>query len=255
MHITESSGRATAGRVERLFVKPAHGAQMRALAPGEALQCIEGLGIAGDVHANRLSPRQVLVTLRCELDALSLGAGALHENLVIALASPAAFRPGAALVTARGVEIWLTMYCEPCQRIAAVAPDLAAMVQRRGILGRIVAGGAIVAGDMLELIPGRHRALPASTLQMFLDVVAAIPAGQVARYRDVTTAMGVADSFVRAIPGYIRRNAAAGLACHRIVDAKGRLPGLVPCQQQLLEGEGVQVNAGAVDLERVLWRG
>lgn len=255
MKISGSAEQVTSGRVERLFIKPAHGAQPLALMPGEALRCSAGLGIAGDVHANRLSPRQVLVTLRSELDALSLPAGALHENLAIALAVPAAFRPGAALVTARGVEIWLTKYCEPCQRIAAVAPDLGAMIHRRGILGRIVVGGDIVAGDTLELIPGRHAALPESTLQMFLDTVAAIPAGRVATYRDVTTAMGVADSFVRAIPGYIRRNAAAGLPSHRIVDAKGRLPELVQGQQVLLEGEGVSVRAGAVDLARYLWRG
>lgn len=243
-----------AGYVEKLFVKAAPGAPVTALAHGTAMRCSAGFGIEGDVHANRLSPRQVLITARCELDALSLDAGVLHENLVVSLPSAASLRPGLALVTERGVVIWLTMYCEPCQRIAVVAPDLRALIHRRGVLGRVVEGGEIVAGDGIELVPDRYPALPESMLLRFFEVVASIPQGRVARYRDVTIAMGAADSFVRAIPGYIRRNAGAGLPTHRIVDVKGRLPGIVQCQANRLEEEGVRVRFDAVDLNQYLWR-
>ena len=257
MTMTGSARRAMAGHVEKLFVKPVHGAPVLALAEGEAMRCSAGLGIEGDVHANRLSPRQVLITVRSELDALAIDAGALHENVVLAVASASvgALRPGAALLTDRGVEIWLTMYCEPCRRIAAVASDLTALIHRRGVLGRIVVGGEIVAGDAIALIPGRHVALPESPLRRFQDVVASIPQGRVLRYRDVTMAMGVADSFVRAIPGYIRRTAGTELPTHRIVDVKGRLPAIVEWQAKKLEDEGVRVRVDVVDLNHYLWRG
>lgn len=245
--------------VEKLYVKAARGELARALAPGEAMRCSAGLGIDGDVHANRLSPRQVLVTSRAELDALSIEAGALFENIVVSLESDAAFKPGAALVTQRGVEIWLTMYCEPCQRIAGVGPGLGAMVNRRGILGRIVGGGQIAAGDSVRLIAQRYPALPEPVLARYLQAVASIPQGRVARYLDVTIAMGVDQSFVRAIPGYIKRSAGQHVPSHRIVDARGRLPAIVPGQAERLEREGVRVQPGAerdtVDLERYLWRG
>ena len=245
--------------VEKLYVKEARGGLPLALAPGEVMRCSAGLGIEGDVHANRLSPRQVLITLRSELDALSIEAGALYENIVVSLAHDAAFKPGAALVTQRGVEIMLTMYCEPCQRIAAVGPSLGTMINRRGILGRIVQGGQIVVGDSIELIAARYRALPESVLARFLEAVASIPQGRVARYLDVTIAMGVDQSFVRAIPGYIKRNAGQPVPTHRIVDAKGRLPAIVDGQGVRLEQEGVRVQLGSdrdwVDLECYLWRG
>jgi alkylated DNA nucleotide flippase Atl1 len=250
---------SSTGRVEQLFVKPARGKSV--VAPAHAaLYCTAGLGIAGDVHANRLSPRQILITLDTELDALSVPPGALHENIVISLAQAGPFVPGAALVTAGGVEIRLTMYCEPCQRVAHLAPSLRALIHRRGILGTIVRGGAIVAGDALRVTAQRYPALPVSNAQLFMDVMAAIPRGRVLRYADVAIAMGVADSVVRALPGYIRRHGNAGLPLHRIVNAKGQLPALVPDQAALLEEEGIALrhagdNAFVADLARCLWTG
>ncbi len=45
------------GTVEKLYLKPR--AELEA---GSVMSCIAGLGISGEKHANRLSPRQVLVT-------------------------------------------------------------------------------------------------------------------------------------------------------------------------------------------------
>jgi alkylated DNA nucleotide flippase Atl1 len=251
------------GSVAALFVKVRHGNDTAELAPGDALACVAGLGVDGDVHANRLSPRQILVTLQSELNALSISPGALHENMVISGAPQAYFRPGAALVTSGGVEIRLTMYCEPCKRIQGLVPDLAALLERRGVLGRIVAGGEIRSGDTIELIPDRYAALPESVEQKFLDFIPTIPAGRVVRFGDVTTAMGVADSFVRAVPGYIRRSMGRKLPLHRVVNARGELPNIVPDQAAMLAAEGVSIACShapasgvpKVDLQQYLWRG
>jgi alkylated DNA nucleotide flippase Atl1 len=237
------------GRVEALFIR--HGRERAQVA---AVACTAGLGIEGDAHANRISPRQILVTLRSELDALDIAPGALFENMVIVGVPARDLAPGAALVTAQGVEIRLTMYCEPCQRIADVVPSLAAMLERRGVLGVIVKGGAIAQGDEVALVPGRYAPLPESVKERFGDAVRSIPAGRVARYRDIAIAMGVADSFVRAIPGYIRRHAGDGLPLHRIVGVKGNLPLIVFDQAARLKEDGIEVALDAVDLDRYLWR-
>ena len=228
-------------------------ARHQPMAEQNTITLTAGVGIAGDIHAHRLSPRQVLVTLAAQLDALKVAPGALYENLVIADAAPEDFRPGSAIVSG-DIEIRLTMYCEPCKRIAPAVGNLAAVVERRGILGVVVHGGTLRTGDAVALLPGRYAPLPESVQQKFCDFVATIPAGRVVRYRDVTMAIGVDDSFVRALPGYIKRNLDAGLPLHRIVTGRGQLLAALPQQASLLAAEGVPSN-GVVDLDRFLWHG
>lgn len=252
-----------AGRVERLFRKERRGEEMVELADGEEFECIPGFGIQGDVHAHRLSPRQILITLQSELEDLKIEPGALFENLVISTASPEAFRPGTAITTDKGVHIDLTMFCEPCQRILPVSRDLGAMIGRRGVLGYFRRGGTIAQGDGIILHANHHAALPESPYQKFLDFVPMIPSGKVVRYQDLAIAMGVANSFVRALPGYIKRSAATGIPLHRIVNSRGGLLACLPLQATRLSQEGVRVEqqpglrdgCAWVRLENYLWQG
>lgn len=238
-------------KVEQLYLKTRRGAPMQA---ADALTLVAGVGIDGDLNAHRLSPRQMLVTVASELEALALPAGVLRENLVISTDAPENVKPGAALVGAGGLEIRLTMYCEPCKQLLPLVPDLAGMIGRRGVLGVIVGGGRLQRYQALELIPGRHPALPESPYQKFLDFIPTIPRGKVVRYADVAMAIGTDHSFVRAIPGYIKRSLGAALPLHRIVSARGHLLATVPDQARRLAAEGVPAN-GAVDLDAFLWRG
>lgn len=235
---------------DHLFIKRQHG---RPLAGADTLTLVAGLGIDGDVNAHRLSPRQILVTLASELEALALPAGALRENLVITAAA-AHFQPGAALTGADGLEIRLTMYCEPCKQLLPLVDSLAAMIGRRGILGVVVGGGRLRRGQRLDLVPERYRALPESARQRFAEFVATIPRGRVVRYSDVALAIGADQSFVRALPGYIKRALDDGLPLHRIVSARGRLLPTLPRQAAQLLAEGVP-SSGAVDLNHFLWQG
>lgn len=248
--------------MERLYLKPVRGKPAIAVASGATLRCEAGVGIHGDAHAHRLSPRQVLVTLASELRDLRIAPGALGENIVIACDRPELFRPGSAIVAASGVAIRLTMFCEPCKRIAYLANNLSALLQRRGVLGVIEAGGELREGDALTLIGGRYQPLPESPYQKFLDFLPTIPAGRVLRYADVALAIGAADGFVRAIPGYLRRSTDPLLPRHRIVNARGELLRVVPDQAAKLRAEGVIVSgdinpdnarAPSVDLARYLW--
>ncbi|SEO17247.1 Alkylated DNA nucleotide flippase Atl1, participates in nucleotide excision repair, Ada-like DNA-binding domain [Duganella sp. CF517] len=224
------------------------------MAAVDSLTLVAGLGIADDINAHRLSPRQILVTAASELAALALPPGALRENLVIRTDRSGDFQPGAALTTAGGIEIRLTMHCEPCKLLLPLVGDLAGMIGRRGILGVVVAGGPLRRGDALELVPGRYPALAESVYQKFLDFVPTIPRGRVVRYSDVALAIGADNSFVRAIPGYIKRSLATGLPLHRIVSARGQLLATVAGQADRLAAEGVP-SAGAVDLDAYLWHG
>jgi alkylated DNA nucleotide flippase Atl1 len=244
-------------RIVSLYRQPAPGAPRIALAPGEALRCAAGLGIDGDVHAHRMSPRQVLVTLASELQALDIAPGALGENLVVACDRPDLLRPGAALLSATGVEIRLTMFCEPCQRIAHLGQRLSRLLQRRGVLGVVASGGQLRTGDVLQLIGGRYHPMAESAYQRFVDFMPAVPAGRVVRYIDITTAIGAADTSVRALPGYIKRSLALGLPLHRIVNARGELLSFIPQQGARLHAEGVidRSDAATVDLRRYLWQG
>lgn len=238
-------------KVEQLFVKARHA---QAMVAADALTLVAALGIDGDVNAHRLSPRQVLVMLASELDALRLPPGALRENIVIATDTPQHFTPGGALAGANGVEIRLTMYCEPCKQIQPLVGNLASVIGRRGILGTVVGGGLLRRGDTLDLVPDRYPALAESAYQKFLDFVPTIPPGRVVRYTDVALAIGADNSFVRAIPGYIKRSAMAGLPLHRIVTARGQLLATVPDQAARLMAEGVP-SAEGVELPAFLWQG
>lgn len=238
-------------KAEHLFVKTRHGTPMEKT---DTLTLVAGLGIMDDINAHRLSPRQILVTAASELDALALPPGALRENLVISHDAPGDFQPGSALTGAGGLEIRLTMYCEPCKQLLPLVGDLAGMIGRRGILGVVVGGGRLRHGDVLELIPGRYPALPESVYQKFLDFVPTIPRGRVVRYSDVALAIGADHSFVRAIPAYIKRSLATGVPLHRIVTARGHLLATLPDQADRLMAEGVRSN-GAVELDTFLWRG
>jgi alkylated DNA nucleotide flippase Atl1 len=241
------------GTLQRLYLKRGHG---EAGVEATALSCEAGVGIVGDVHANRLSPRQVLVTMTSELERLRIPPGALQENMVISCSRPELFRPGAALVTASGVEIRLTMFCEPCKRIAHIEKNLAKLIHRRGVLGVFETGGELRLGDKVELIADRYSALPESTYQKFLDFLPTIPQGRVVRYIDVAIAIGAPDSFIRALPGYIKRSIGQPLPFHRIVNARGELLNFIPDQARKLQAEGLIIRDRVVsDLTKYLWDG
>jgi methylated-DNA-protein-cysteine methyltransferase-like protein len=98
------------------------------------------------------------------------------------------------------------------------------------------------------------------TYQRIYDVVRRIPRGHVATYGQVATLAGLAGHArqvgyaLHALPN------GTGIPWHRVVNAGGRIsvravPGAELVQQQLLEREGVRLDAkGRVPLARVRWR-
>lgn len=91
-----------------------------------------------------------------------------------------------------------------------------------------------------------------------LTVVRRIPAGRVATYGDVAAAAGRPRA-ARAVGNVLRGCVEAGVPCHRVVAAGGRLggygdPGL---KRSLLAAEGVRVTGGGRlrRFDAVRWRG
>ncbi len=248
------------GQITHLFLKPEHGATM---APCSRMQVKVGLGIDGDVNAQAMSPRQVLLIRQEDLDAFTIPPGALRENIAIAGLPPESFVPGAMLTIRDQVKIRATFLCEACKSVAHVASSLKSIAEKRGLLGVILSDGVLQIGDRVTVQPQQFLPLSPLPYQRFLDFMAKIPSGKVVTYRQVVVGMGVAESYMRAIPLYIQRTSPSVYPLHRILDSEGKVLPYVHNQQVLLEAEGVhfitetplfaEIPQVFVPLQQYLW--
>ncbi len=98
------------------------------------------------------------------------------------------------------------------------------------------------------------------TYQRIYAVVRRIPRGHVATYGQVATLAGLAGHARQVGYALHALPVGTGVPWHRVVNASGRIsvravPGAELVQQQLLEREGVRLDArGRVPLARVRWR-
>lgn len=248
------------GQVTHLFLKPSHGRPMEAC---PLLEVRAGSGIQGDVNARAMSPRQILLVRQEDLDVFAIAPGALRENVVLAGLPPEIFAPGSLVTIGPTASIRATFLCEACKRIAHVVPSLKSIADKRGLLGVILADGCINVGDRVTVQTEQFPPLSDIPYRRFLEFVARIPPGQVVTYRQVVIGMGVAESYMRAIPMYIQRTSAALYPLHRILDTEGQVIPYVIDQQQRLAAEGIEpLQANAlfdvptpvrISLERYLW--
>ena len=233
------------GYVHAVFFKKQRGMPMERPAD-DTLHMRTGQGIEGDWNAHPMSPRQVLVTRLEDLDDFGIAPGELRENIVLRGVPTDTFVPGAVLTAGDGASVRLTFYCEPCKRIGHLIKSYHAIMQRRGILGVVLTNGAICAGDQVDIRPEVFPPLSSVPYDRFLNFIEKVPTGKVVTYKDITIGMGVAESYARAVPGYIRRTA-DNYPVHRIVDSGGTLIPHVLEQAAKLTAEDVLVE-GTLDL-------
>ena len=87
-----------------------------------------------------------------------------------------------------------------------------------------------------------------------------VPRGKVVTYGQIARSLG-APRMARQVGYALHVNPKPGvIPCHRVVNREGRLApsfafGGTDAQQRLLEGEGVSVQDGYVDLKRFGWDG
>jgi MOSC domain-containing protein YiiM len=136
------------GTVIHLQLKPAEGAPMK---PVQSVMAVTGYGLQDDASAGH-SKRQVLIIERELLDEFQLPVGDVRENITVqgiqlaGMSAGTKVRVGHALLEA-------TLDCAPCQFIEDKRPGLrAAMEGKRGTLFKVIEGGEINVGDVIQII-------------------------------------------------------------------------------------------------------
>jgi MOSC domain-containing protein YiiM len=130
------------------------------------VRVIENVGLEGCAHARSGSKRQVLLVDRETLEAMELKPGVIRENIttdginVNSLALGQQLRIG-------GTRMQVSAICTPCDQLEKIRPGLRREMRgRRGMLCRVLEGGVIRRGDVIEKIPSAQVALPVSCAEM-----------------------------------------------------------------------------------------
>ncbi|BAT54914.1 hypothetical protein NOS3756_38890 [Nostoc sp. NIES-3756] len=226
------------GFILHLFIKYQHGSEMKEV---NELSLKEGYGIVGDINANAISPRQVLVVRHEDIVDLAIPPGELRENLVITGITSKDFTSGSLISFDSGAAIRLTFHCEPCKRIAHLVDSLKTIQYKRGFLGVVINSGIIRVGDRINIQPEKFPALSENPYERFLDFIVKVPAGKVVTYKHLLEAIGVDKSYMRAIPTYLKKTSAENYPIHRILDSQGYLIKYAPNQKSQLESENIEV--------------
>lgn len=185
------------------------GEGLRVLQETGRVMALAGQGLAGDRHADPLSPRQLLLAGAPAYASHGLPARALGENLLLDF-DTAALRSGTVLQIGAEALLWLTFQCEACGHLGSKAPGLARRIGlQRGMLARVLRGGTIQRGDRVTALPGKLPAWSDDWRQRAVAALAAVPDGMVVEYRQLARLIGVQSSYCRALPKLAR---AAGLA-------------------------------------------
>jgi alkylated DNA nucleotide flippase Atl1 len=230
-------------RAIKLFAKRSKGAETTEC---ETLMLRRGLGIEGDVYAIAGNPRQVLLVGAPTLAEFELNPGDLRENLLID-APVETLVSGQVLRIGQAALIRVTFPCDPCSQLNQLQPGLARRIKgRRGLLGIVVKDGLIRAGDEVQMTGYQFMELPGDAKGRFAEFVGRIQAGRVVSTSKLLMALGLARSYYRTIPIFMKK-AGDRLPIHRIVAPDGSLiTKHMPYQQQALLDEGVGVVDGKV---------
>ena len=117
----------------------------------ESADMTEGYGIEGDRHATSRGPRtkrQVLLMDVETLGAFGLEGGQTRENVTTRGIDLHALPAGSRVALGDEAVVEITGFCAPCGRMDEVRDGLReAMVDKRGMLATVVAGGAVKIGD------------------------------------------------------------------------------------------------------------
>ncbi|QBE67470.1 hypothetical protein EWM63_23650 [Pseudoduganella lutea] len=189
------------GRVQAIALRSSPRTMPRAVS---AAQAIAGLGLADDRHADALSPRQVLLAGAPAYARHGLAPHTLRENLLLDV-DTSTFASGTLLRVGRDAVLRLTFACEACGYLDARQPGIAAAIGRaRGMLARVVHGGAIAAGDPVAMLPTILPAWDDDWRTRVAAILALVPPGMVVDYRHLARLAGVQTVYCRAFPRLAR---------------------------------------------------
>jgi len=164
-----------------------------------------GAGIEGDIHADALSPRQLLLAGSPAYAALSLPAQALRENLLFDF-DTACLGSGTVLQVGGQVRLRMMFQCEACGQLDTLVPGLARRIGAgRGMLARVLTGGVIHVGDPVRDLGVLEPAWHEDWRDRVRAVLDAVPPGAVVEYRQLARLAGIQSSYCRAFPRLLAR--------------------------------------------------
>jgi len=125
------------------------------MVPVASVVAIENLGLSGDRHALPDSSRQILLIEKETLDELSLLPGEVKENITTSGIRLMTLKTKDQVQIGEGVILEITKPCAPCNRMEELRPGLLHDIAgKRGMLARVLRGGVIGCGDVIQLL---HR--------------------------------------------------------------------------------------------------
>jgi len=134
-------------KVQNLFRAPKKHLLMEELS---AVRAVGNTGFEGCAHGRPGGPRQVLLVDRESLEAMDLQPGIIRENITTDGLNVNSLRIGQILRVGEA-QLEVSAVCTPCDQMEAIRPGLRKELWgRRGMLCRVLEGGAIRRGDAIE---------------------------------------------------------------------------------------------------------
>jgi MOSC domain-containing protein YiiM len=135
-------------QVSNLFIAVEHRKAMKALDEATA---VADRGFEGCIHGRHGSKRQVLLVDGETLAEFGLEPGMVRENVTTVGLNVDGLKQGQRLAIG-GAVLEVTIPCEPCHRMDEIRLGLQeALKDRRGVLCRVIEGGRISRGDVIEI--------------------------------------------------------------------------------------------------------
>jgi MOSC domain-containing protein YiiM len=185
------------GTVLALAVRPDRAALPLRTTTAEARA---GIGLLNDIHADALSPRQLLLAGADTYAEFALAPHTLRENLLLDI-DTAALRSGTVLQIGGDVRLRLMFQCEACGQLDVYRQGLAsALGQQRGILARVLNGGTIRIGDPVRDLGPSRPAWSDDWRLRVQRVLDAVPPDHVIDYAQLARLAGVQSTYCRAFP-------------------------------------------------------
>lgn len=128
--------------------------------PRESARIIEGFGLAEDAHADRETKRQVSLLGIESIEKMkglsrAILPGDFGENLTIEGIDLYACPVGTRLRIGKDVLLEITQIGKTCHKGCAIFKEVGTCIMpREGVFTRVIAGGEVKAGDLLEIQGG-----------------------------------------------------------------------------------------------------
>ena len=134
-------------RVQNLFRAPKKRLPMEELSE---VRAVGDKGLEGCAHGRPGSKRQVLLMDRETLEAMDLQPGVIRENITTDGLNVNSLEVGQ-LLRIGEARLEISAVCTPCDQMEAIRPGLRKELWgRRGMLCRVLDGGTIRRGDLIE---------------------------------------------------------------------------------------------------------